>query len=67
MGDVHPSGNPHYWLSPDKGRRIAQEIHQKLAEITPGDAAYSAERYGDFERRRAAAEKRGEEGRARSR
>ena len=23
MGDVHPLGNPHYWLDPDNGRRIA--------------------------------------------
>src|SRR5437879_4823171 len=22
MGDVHPLGNPHYWLDPDNGRRI---------------------------------------------
>ena len=24
MGDVHPQGNPHYWLDPANGRRIAQ-------------------------------------------
>ena len=24
MGDVHPLGNPHYWLDPDNGRRIAR-------------------------------------------
>src|SRR5580765_8357809 len=24
MGDVHPLGNPHYWLDPDNGRRIAK-------------------------------------------
>jgi zinc/manganese transport system substrate-binding protein len=58
MGDVHPSGNPHYWLSPDNGRRIAQEIQKKLAEISPGDAAYFAQRYADFDRRLAEAEKR---------
>ena len=58
MGDVHPSGNPHYWLAPDNGRRIAQEIQKKLAEISPGDAAYFAQRYADFDRRLAEAEKR---------
>ena len=58
MGDVHPSGNPHYWLSPDNGRRIAQEIQKKLAEISPGDSAYFAQRYADFDRRLAEAEKR---------
>ncbi len=21
MGDVHPSGNPHYWLEPGNGRQ----------------------------------------------
>ena len=58
MGDVHPSGNPHYWLSPDNGRRIAQEIQKKLAEISPADAAYFAQRYADFDRRLAESEKR---------
>src|SRR4051812_26435050 len=24
MGDVHPLGNPHYWLDPDNGRRVAK-------------------------------------------
>ena len=24
MGDIHPLGNPHYWLDPENGRRIAQ-------------------------------------------
>jgi zinc/manganese transport system substrate-binding protein len=58
MGDVHPSGNPHYWLGPDNGRRIAQAIQKKLAEISPADAAYFAQRYADFDRRLADAEKR---------
>jgi ABC-type Zn uptake system ZnuABC Zn-binding protein ZnuA len=58
MGDVHPSGNPHYWLGPDNGRRIAQAIQKKLSEITPADAAYFAQRYADFDRRLAEAEKR---------
>jgi zinc/manganese transport system substrate-binding protein len=58
MGDVHPSGNPHYWLGPDNGRRIAQAIQKKLSEISPGDAAYFAQRYADFDRRLGEAEKR---------
>lgn len=58
MGDVHPSGNPHYWLGPDNGRRIAQAIQKKLSEISPGDAAYFAERYADFDKRLSEAEKR---------
>jgi zinc/manganese transport system substrate-binding protein len=58
MGDVHPSGNPHYWLSPDNGRRIAQLIQKKLSEISAADAPYFAQRYADFDRRLAESEKR---------
>jgi zinc/manganese transport system substrate-binding protein len=58
MGDVHPQGNPHYWLSPENGRRIAQGIQKKLAEISPADAGYFAQRYADFDKRLADAEKR---------
>jgi zinc/manganese transport system substrate-binding protein len=58
MGDVHPQGNPHYWLDPANGRRIAQALQQKLSELSPGDAAYFAQRYADFDKRLAEAEKR---------
>jgi ABC-type Zn uptake system ZnuABC Zn-binding protein ZnuA len=58
MGDVHPQGNPHYWLDPGNGRRVAQAIQKKLSELSPGDAGYFAGRYGDFDRRLAEAEKR---------
>jgi zinc/manganese transport system substrate-binding protein len=58
MGDVHPQGNPHYWLSPENGRKIAQAIQKKLSEISPGDAGYFSQRFADFDRRLADAEKR---------
>ena len=58
MGDVHPQGNPHYWLDPGNGRRIAQAIQKKLSEMSPGDAAYFQQRYADFDKRLAAAEAR---------
>ena len=58
MGDVHPQGNPHYWLSPENGRKIAQAIQKKLSEISPGDAAYFSQRYADFDARLSDAEKR---------
>src|SRR3954462_5908895 len=57
MGDVHPLGNPHYWLDPDNGRRIAKGIAEKLAELDPSDAAYFQQRYQDFDKRLTAAEK----------
>ena len=58
MGDVHPMGNPHYWLEPANGRRIAAAVQAKLAQLRPADAAYFASRYADFDRRLAAAEQR---------
>jgi zinc/manganese transport system substrate-binding protein len=58
MGDVHPLGNPHYWLDPDNGRRIAQAIQAKLAQISPADASYFSQRFADFGQRLAEAEKR---------
>jgi len=58
MGDVHPLGNPHYWLDPGNGRRIAKAIADKLSQMAPADAAYFASRYADFDRRLAEAEKR---------
>jgi len=60
MGDVHPFGNPHYWLDPDNGRRIAKAIEQKLAQLDPAGAAYYAQRGADFDRRLVEAEKRWE-------
>lgn len=57
MGDVHPLGNPHYWLDPDNGRRVAKGIAGKLGEMDPEDAAYFQQRDQDFERRLAEADK----------
>src|SRR5256885_16796792 len=56
-GDVHPLGNPHYWLDPGNGRRIAKGIAQKLGELQPKDASYFQQRFQDFDRRLTAAEK----------
>jgi zinc/manganese transport system substrate-binding protein len=58
MGDVHPSGNPHYWLDPGNGRFIAQAIRDKLTALRPAEQAYFAQRYADFDKRLAAAERR---------
>jgi zinc/manganese transport system substrate-binding protein len=58
MGDVHPSGNPHYWLDPENGKRIAKAIEGKLAAISPPDGAYFAQHEEDFEKRVSEGEKR---------
>ncbi len=58
MGDVHPLGNPHYWLDPENGRRIAKAIADKLEKMDPADAAYFGSRYAEFDKRLSEAEKR---------
>ena len=61
MGDVHPQGNPHYWLDPENGHVIAKDILAKLVELRPNDRAYFEQRFADFEKRLTEAEKRWEE------
>jgi zinc/manganese transport system substrate-binding protein len=39
MGDVHPFGNPHFWLDPENGRIIARAIAARLTELDPSGAA----------------------------
>jgi zinc/manganese transport system substrate-binding protein len=58
MGDVHPLGNPHYWLDPENGKRVAEAIAEKLSELRAGDRAYFTMRLADFSARVTAAEKR---------
>jgi ABC-type Zn uptake system ZnuABC Zn-binding protein ZnuA len=39
MGDLHPRGNPHYWLDPDNGALIAKTIAEALSGVDPAHAA----------------------------
>jgi len=57
MGDVHPQGNPHYWLDPENGRAIAKSISDKLSQFRPGDRAYFDQRLTAFGARLSEAEK----------
>ena len=40
MGDVHPFGNPHYWIDPYNARMIAKNTSNRLQKI---DSAHSAD------------------------
>jgi zinc/manganese transport system substrate-binding protein len=51
QGDVHPYGNPHYWLDPENGRRVAKGIADKLAELRSSDAAYFNQNFESFSQR----------------
>jgi zinc/manganese transport system substrate-binding protein len=57
MGDVHPLGNPHYWLDPENGRRIARLFQAKFTQLDPANAATYASNERAFETRLNAAEK----------
>src|SRR5881628_3446426 len=57
-GDVHPLGNPHYWLDPENGKIIAREIFDRLARFRPDDRSYFESRLNDFLNRLNDAEKR---------
>lgn len=48
MGDVHPLGNPHYWLDPENGKAIAKTIADRFSQLRPGDKAYFDQRLADF-------------------
>ncbi len=48
MGDVHPQGNPHYWMDPDNGKRIGKQIADRLSQLRPNDRAYFQQRLASF-------------------
>jgi ABC-type Zn uptake system ZnuABC Zn-binding protein ZnuA len=58
MGDVHPYGNPHYWLDPRNGLVIARAIAAKLTALDPSGAAAYAKNLADFEAKLKAADAR---------
>ena len=51
MGDVHPLGNPHYWLDPANAVRIAIQIRNRLVQLRPQEAAFFDQRLNDFKLR----------------
>ncbi|MGZ5425925.1 MAG: metal ABC transporter substrate-binding protein [Thermoanaerobaculia bacterium] len=61
MGDVHPYGNPHFWLDPQNGRVVARAIAAKLAALDPASADVFQKNLAAFEARLAEAEKRWQE------
>ena len=40
LGDIHPQGNPHYWLDPLNAKIIAQSIAKRLSQLSPNDSSY---------------------------
>jgi len=58
MGDVHPLGNPHYWLDPENGKAVAKDVAEKLSQRSPKDRPYFEQRLADFINRLTEAQKR---------
>lgn len=50
QGDVHPQGNPHYWLDPENGRLMARGIAAKLTELDPAGKETYAKNLATFEK-----------------
>jgi zinc/manganese transport system substrate-binding protein len=40
QGDVHPLGNPHYWLDPENGRRIARLFKRRFSDLDSKNESY---------------------------
>lgn len=55
MGDVHPSGNPHFLLDPVQGLKVARLIQERLMALRPASRAAFAARYMAFRQRLGAA------------
>jgi ABC-type Zn uptake system ZnuABC Zn-binding protein ZnuA len=51
MGDIHPRGNPHYWLDPANGPLIAEMVTNALAEIDGDNFMYYAGRLEEFQKK----------------
>ena len=49
MGDIHPQGNPHYWVPPGNALIIAREIAERLKAIDPAGAAGYEARLAKFD------------------
>lgn len=48
MGDVHPEGNPHYWLDPANGIVIADNVLLTLKAVDPSNGVYYDKNYESF-------------------
>jgi zinc/manganese transport system substrate-binding protein len=57
MGDIHPLGNPHYWIAPKNARAVARLLARRFAELDPGGGAVYQAGLAAFEQKLAAKEK----------
>lgn len=48
LGDVHPQGNPHYWLDPNNAVLIAELAYKKLSDVDSQNEKYYADNLSTF-------------------
>lgn len=48
LGDVHPSGNPHYLMDPINGLRVANLLKRRMSQLRPESMTYFESRYQQF-------------------
>jgi len=51
LGDIHPLGNPHYWIPPKNALGVARLIANRLIQLDPSGAAEYRAHLADFEKR----------------
>jgi ABC-type Zn uptake system ZnuABC Zn-binding protein ZnuA len=51
MGDIHPMGNPHYWLDPLNAKIIAENIAVRLSLILPQAESYFRQNLLEFNKK----------------
>jgi zinc/manganese transport system substrate-binding protein len=57
MGDIHPLGNPHYWIPPKNARAVARLLAKRFGALDPAGAAAYQAGLAAFERQLAAKER----------
>jgi zinc/manganese transport system substrate-binding protein len=50
MGDIHPLGNPHYWIPPKNARAVARLLARRFTDLDPAGAATYQARLATFEK-----------------
>lgn len=51
QGDIHPRGNPHYWLDPENGRLMARGLAARLTQLDPEGKELYAKNLAAFEQK----------------
>jgi zinc/manganese transport system substrate-binding protein len=50
QGDVHPYGNPHYWLDPENAKIMAEEIYNALTDYSSSNEDFFKKNLDDFKK-----------------